>query len=380
MTRQTDRIALPGQTAGTSRAVTLHRYGQRGARPKAYIQASIHADETPGLLVAHHLTRLLDEADARGAITGEIVLVPYANPIGLANFVNATHLGRYELMGGGNFNRNWPDVFEPVAAKIEGRLTDDGAANVALIREAMGAVIEAGEPSQELPALRQILARAACDADLVLDLHCDDQALMHLFLIPALWPNAADLAADLGCRAVMLSDPTGGDPFDEAFSSPWTRLATRFPSHPIPPACLSATVELRGQADVSDKLAAPDAAALLRVLQRRGLVAGDPGPLPAPLCEATPLEAVDTIKAPAAGVLAYRVELGDQIETGQTVAELVDPAADNPAAARQPIVSRASGLVLSLRAFRLVAPGMTVAKIVGKEPLPHRTGGHLLED
>ena len=380
MPRRTDRPPLPSQAPGTARSLTIHRYGTPGARPKAYVQAALHADETPALLVQHHLTRLLDDADAAGEITGEIVIVPYANPIGLAQFLNAHHMGRHELGSAGNFNRNWPDLFEPVADRLGGRLTADAEANVALVRKAMAETLEARKPGTELEGLRVLLAREAVDADLVLDLHCDDEALMHLFTIPAHWPGCADLAAELGCRAVLLADPSGGNPFDEAFSAPWIRLAARFPDHPIPPACLSATVELRGSADVSDELAGADAAALLRVLRRRGLVAGDPGSPPAPLAEATPLDAMDTLNTPAAGVLSYKVALGAEVAEGDVIAELIDPVADDPAEGRRRIVTRTDGLLLARRLHRYALPGMTVAKVVGNRTLPHRAGGHLLED
>ena len=108
MTRTTERHALPCPGIGTERRLTVHRYGARGARPKAYFHGALHADEVPGLMVLHHLAHLLDEAAAAGKILGEIVLVPYANPIGLAQIVNGYHMGRYDMKGGGNFNRNWP--------------------------------------------------------------------------------------------------------------------------------------------------------------------------------------------------------------------------------------------------------------------------------
>jgi len=380
MTRQTERLLLPGQTPGSQRSLTVHRYGARGARPKAYLQASLHADEIPGLLVQHHLIGILDRAAADGAISGEIVVVPYANPIGLAQTVNASHLGRHELGGGGNFNRNWPDLFEATANKVDGRLGANPERNIALIRATMLDILEQRQPTTELDNLRLLLAREAIDADLVLDLHCDDDALMHLFMLPAHWPEANDLAAELQSQATLLADPSGGDPFDEAFSSPWTRLAQRFPEHPIPPACLSVTVELRGRADVSDELASADASALFRVLQRRGLVAGDPGPLPEIPAEATPLDAVDSVRAPATGVLSYRAALGQKVKRGEVIADLIDPAAEQPAEARQEIVSGTDGLILSRRIHKYILPGMTVAKVVGTEPLPSRSGGYLMED
>ncbi len=386
MIRTTERQALLPSATGTQRLLTLHRYGAPETRPKAYLQAALHADETPGLLVLHHLVRLIDAAAARGEITGQIVILPYANPIGLDQNVNGYHLGRQHLGGGGNFNRNWFDLSEPVAEAVNGKLGSDPEKNVDMIRAALRAAVsgrrEALPPDQlgaELIDHRLRLAEEAIDADLVLDLHCDLEALMHIFLIPAHWPEAQDIVAELGCQAALLAADSGGGSFDEAFSTPWTKLAARFPEHPIPPACLSATVELRGRGDVSDSLAETDAAALFRILQRRGFVAGDPGNLPERLCEATPLEAVDVLRAPAAGVLAYKVALGARVEEGDVVAEVIDPAAD-PKSARTEVTARTDGLVLSRHVQFYVTPGTSIAKIVGTKPLPHRSEGSLLED
>ncbi len=383
MARQIERIVLQGTTPGTRREVVLRRYGEPGARPKVYLQASLHADETPALLLAHHLARLLDAAQAAGTIRGEVVLVPYANPIGLGQFVNAEQLGRHELRGGGNFNRDWPDFFPAVAEAVDGKLTASTEENVATIRTALHAALDAiaAQPVRnEMLNLRLTLARQAIDADMVLDLHCDDEALIYLFVTPAHWPQAHDLAADLKCRAVLLAEQSGGGSFDEAYSTPWIRLAERFPNHPIPAACLAGTVELRGQADVGDHFAEADAAGLFSALQRFGVIAGDPGPVPEPLCEATRLDACDSIKAPAVGVLSYAVELGDTVRKGDVIAWLIDPAADDPATARQPIHAGTDGLVLSRRLHKFALPGMTIAKVVGSETLPERKGAYLLDD
>ncbi|MGH6946633.1 MAG: succinylglutamate desuccinylase/aspartoacylase family protein [Kiloniellales bacterium] len=379
MPRQTEQLPLIPAAAGSGRVLALHRFGATGARPKAYLQAALHADETPGLLVLHHLLSLLEAVQEADSIRGEIVVAPYANPIGLSQFVNGVQLGRYAMIGSGNFNRNWPDLYTPIAEGLGNRLGDDAEANKRAIRAAMRAHIEDWEPQSELESLRRLLAREAADADYVFDLHCDDEALLHLFLVPQHWPLAEPLAAELGVSAVLLAEDSGGSTFDETFSGPWLRLAARYPGRPIPPACLSTTVELRGRSDVDDKLAIEDAAALYRSLQRFGVVAGDPGPQPRMRCEATGLDATDTIRSPVSGVVAYRVALGATVEAGDIVAEIVNPAAP-PKTARTPVATRASGLVLSRRSHRYVAAGMVIAKVVGREPLPHRQGGALLDD
>lgn len=380
MTRTSERLPLGADRPGTERTLLIHRYGDPEARPKAYLQAALHADETPALLVAHHLARLLDAADARGEIAGQIVLVPYANPIGLDQFVNRRITGRFELAGGGNFNRNWPDLFEPLCERVSGTLGDDAAANVAAIRRAINGLLAEHPATSQLERLRLALARLAADADLVLDLHCDDEALMHLYLLAAHWPDGQVLAAELGCRAVLLADDSGGGAFDESFATLWLRLAARFPERPIPAACLAGTVELRGQADVCDALAEQDAGALFRALQHHGLIEGEPEPPPEPHCDATRLEACDIVVAPAAGVLSYTVEPGQRVRAGDTLAWLVDPAAVDPNAGRQAITARTDGLVLNRRLHKYVVAGLAVAKVVGNTPLPWRREGQLLSE
>ena len=99
-----------------------------------------------------------------------------------------------------------------------------------------------------------------------------------------------------------------------------------------------------------------------------------------PASNATRLDAADSVKAPVAGILSYKVALGDQVRAGDVIADLIDPAAEEPERGRQSIVTQANGLVLSRCYYKYVTPGTTIAKVVGSEPLKHRTGGYLLEN
>lgn len=383
MTHEVARIPLVTMSPGTERRLTVHRFGAAGARPKAYLQAGTHADEIPGLLVLHHLLRRLIAADREGGMLGEVVVVPFANPIGLSQRLGGELLGRYEFSGGGNFNRNFPNLDEAVVKRVEDKLTADADENVAAIRAAMLAELDERSAETDLEVQRLALMRLAVDADIALDLHCDSEAVMHLFVGNHLWPAAADLSAQIGSRATLLAVDSGDDPFDEACSRPWWALANEYGgAHPIPPACLAATVELRGRADVGDDFAAPDADNLFRFLQRRGVVAGDPGPLPAPLCEATPFEGTDYVIAPFAGVVAYQKAPGDVIEKGETVADLIDPAAGDPTAdgARVALASPVSGVMVSRHLMKLARAGERICMVAGAEPLAHRKPGKLMLD
>lgn len=376
MALTTDILTLPAAGPGTARRLTVLRYTSSVSGPKAYVQAAVHADEVPALLVAQHLREKLNALDAAGQLRGEIILVPYANPIGLTQFLQGWHLGRYELDSGANFNRGYPDLFEAVASAVESQLTDEAEANVALIRQALRAKLPTGLPADENGALKHLLYRLSCDADVVLDLHCDYEATMHLYIGTPLWPAAADLAACLQSAVVLLADDSGGEAFDEANSRLWWRLAKRFPQHPIPPACCAATVELRGDRDVDDTLAAQDADGLIAFLAGRGFI---DGPVRAPadtVPEATDLEAVDSLSAACPGVLVWAVKLGSTVKTGDTLGHLVDP----ETGLRHPITARNDGLFFAARGHRWVRPGQWIAKIAGREKLDWRKPGALLSN
>jgi len=115
-------------------------------------------------------------------------------------------------------------------------------------------------------------------------------------------------------------------------------------------------------------------------LRRRGVIAGDPGPLPEPACEATPLVGVDMVRAPVQGVVIYTRALGERVQAGDVVAVLVDPDAEEPGAARTEVRTAASGLLFTRRNFRFARPGDVLCKVAGATPLAHRLEGSLLSN
>jgi predicted deacylase len=79
------------------------------------------------------------------------------------------------------------------------------AANVALIRKAALAALQTTNPVNELQTMRVEILKLSIDADIVLDLHCDMDAALHLFTAaPDLTGAAQELAAELGVQATML--------------------------------------------------------------------------------------------------------------------------------------------------------------------------------
>ena len=360
-----ETIALGG--GGGRHELLVRRFGTPGARPKVYVQAGLHADEMPGVLTAHHLCTLLEAA----TVVGELAVLPLANPLGLAQRLLGGAVGRFSLADGSNYNRGYPRLWEAAGAALDGRLGPDEAANGALVRAALrdaAAALPAVTPEEHL---RRALLRLAVDADVVLDLHCDGQAVMHLYTTPRDAEAFMPLARLLEAEAVLTADESGDDPFDEACSRSAPELRRRFPGHALPPGCRAATVELRGAADVDDELAAADARALLGALRHMGAVAGDKPVLPRARCAPTPLAAVAPVIAPVAGVIAYTRMHGERVAEGDTVLEIVDAATG----ARTPVPAATGGLLFSRRTARYTQAGGRIGKIAGVEV---RRAGKLL--
>jgi predicted deacylase len=210
--RQTTRYTLPQVGIGCRHEVLFHDYypinHATGAHPAAsntipdadwfaedrvYIQSSLHADELPGLLVTQHLIKLLDIAASEGRIQKQITIVPYANPLGLNQFIHTYHQGRFSTLTGTNFNRDWMDISKAVVAKIS-QATKDGTISssiskekkVGIVRRFMYEEILAFEASKPEKIWKKELFKRSAISSIVLDLHCDsgivELHLNHLLL------------------------------------------------------------------------------------------------------------------------------------------------------------------------------------------------------
>ncbi|MDR5838816.1 M14 family metallopeptidase [Caballeronia sp. LZ034LL] len=366
---------LAGAPLGTGRVLTSYGFGPQDGDPsrKVYIQASLHADELPGMVVAWYLKQRFAALEADGRLTARIVLVPVANPAGLNQHWFGAQMGRFDLRSGQDFNRRFPELGPELALHLKSRLNGDEHHNGRLIRTALRDALAARQPVTELDAQRLELMRLACDADLVIDLHCDWEAAPHLYTTPEAWPAIEPLARYLGSEAQLLADVSGGEPFDEACASAWRYLRGVFGErYPLPPGVLPVTLELRGVRDVSHELAARDAQAIVDTLMHLGMIEGD-APEPPPLRHpATPLAGCEHLRAPLAGVILHRREIGETVRAGETIAEVLDPLEDRLV----PLVAGTDGVLYARHWTRFATAGMLVARIAGEHAA--RTGDLLV--
>lgn len=328
-------VTIPGDMPGLSYSLTVLRFaGTDPTAPKAYLQAALHGNELPGVAALHVLIPKLRAAEAEGRLKGSVTVVPFANPIGLNQFQWDDHQGRFFYGNRTNFNRAFALIDRPDPALL--------------------AVPDAASCDRRLKASLQGLA---LDADLVLDLHCDNEGPNYLYMPAELWPHSADLAAALDCAAVLTFEGGTDASFDEAAFRPHLNSGN-FERRVV------ATVELKGVHDVGPETAQKDGEGIYRFLVGRGVVA-DPSATPVgPFTgKGVPQSYVEMVRAPVGGMAFFHVKPGDVVKAGQLIAELIPVPGDGSAVV--PVHAAAPGLVLTRVLARAIRVGDDLVKIVG---------------
>ena len=372
---------IQGDTPSSHFQIPVYEFGDKNAPHKIYLQAGMHADEHPGMLVLNHLMDSLEAAEAAGNLNAYFVILPVVNPLGLVHITHHAHRGRYHLTNGLNYNRGWPDFAKMILAdtSVCAKFGDDAASNKKLVRDWIANWLATTTPITALEKQRHIVMRHCFDADMVLDLHCDDMALNHIYIVPQNIPRYQGLSDRLGSVATLLAEDSGGGSFDEVWSGLWISLQDALPDHAWPDPVLSATLEYRGQADVYDDIAKQDAINLHDFFCDEDLIASAPSTPLAPACTPTALNACEIVRVTSSGLIAYHVSLGDVVKTGDIIADLISLDGTAPARERTPIYAGTDGIVFSMLQSKYVWPGTSIAKIAGTSALASR-GTYLLED
>ncbi|MCV3736509.1 succinylglutamate desuccinylase/aspartoacylase family protein [Rhizobium sp. TRM96647] len=347
-------ITIAGDTPGVEWRLPVLRFrGDTETAPRVYLQAALHANELPGTAVLHFLCDRLRTAEAEGALAGDVTIVPQANPIGAAQAHFGEMQGRFDLASRTNFNRDFPLV----------TLAERNDLLAGLDRETA------------VKRLKRTLLHMALGAELVLDLHCDDESVQYAYIDEAFWPEAADLAAALSMQAVFLSDGES-TAFEEAVGHAFKRQdgsqSAKVPGR------LAVTVELRGRRDVHAETARADAGGLFRFLAARGVVRGAEAQVPEFTGPAVPLDNIDMVRALEPGTVLFHKDIGDMVEAGELLATIITRPgfADG---AYQMRTERA-GLIATRTSDRFVRRGDDLMKIVCENRIRTDRAPGTLED
>lgn len=358
------RIPLTAPAPGHERHLTVHEFG--AGEHIAYIQAGLHADEWPGLLVVQHLLEKLAQLEQAGKILQTIRVVPYANPLGMNQRLFGVFPGRYDMVTGQNFNRGMALSAEELVARVEPQLTDDAEANDRRVRAELRALVNEKTTEYEVHALHKALLSESIDATVMLDLHCDFGAMPYLFYGKHQVEQGQALAHCLGFPLSLEEDVRGTVAFDGTHTQPWVVLSDQT-SAPLARPCFAATLELRGVRDVDDAFAQRDAEGLLAFLEHQGFIT-DSGAEPQPM-DGTPerfdVEQVKLVQSAANGILVHHMPLGSRVRQGEHIADIV--LLDREAPQRVAVEAPVGGLLFNLSHTYLVHPGATLAMIASDE-------------
>jgi uncharacterized protein len=193
----------------------------------------------------------------------------------------------------------------------------------------------------------------------VLDLHSDINATVHVMAHHVVAEPLLSLAARLGAKRLVLTDGSQTPRvFDEAIVLSHLCLNERFPEARVKLPTV-ATLELRGNRDVGHDAAAHDAGAILDFLADQGVVGCAAPPADLTGVSAVPSESLASATAPHPGIIVFHRQVGDQVESGDLLAEIVDPAEGRTTMLRAP----RSGIVLTATGTRYAVMGTQVCRI-----------------
>jgi predicted deacylase len=322
---------------GDAVQVGVWRFDGASAGPKVHLQAGVHADEIAGMLVLHRLMQGLAVAEAEGRLKGSVTVVPQANPLGIGQFRQGRILGRFHDATGHNFNRGFD-----LSAAME-------------------------QPSTNVQEWQKKLVQLAATADVMLDLHTDDEALPYIYVHRSFWPRGRELAAAMKMDVAIIWDEGGDGSFEETIIAPWLREGTT-------QGRMAATLELRGQGDVNDRYATQDAEGLYAWLCGYGIIDDAVSPSDWPV-EVKDMAQMETIIAPQPGVLIFEKELGDVVEQGQRFARILRRPGDP--SSEVVLVAEQTGRMVTRYRDRLISQGAVVAKFTGSRVSRNWSGGLL---
>jgi uncharacterized protein len=369
-------LPLPDLSPGTRMMLREYTFGPQEAEHSIYLQAALHAGEVPGLLVIQHLLTRLESLESDRALTGRVTVMTWANPVGMQQFVGGTLTGRFDCAGSGNFDRRFPDIGSEVVRRF-------GAGNGPTHHDdAKYRLMEMARPAEQgsdpVEYLKKILLWRAFAHDMVLDLHCDKTAVMHVYGNWTHEQRTVTLSRCLNAPVLLLEDSAGGGTFDQAFHDAWSALRQ----------CglqcgsrqgFAAVVELRGQRDVSDTFATCDADALVDFLRIEGFVGDGRQSVQHEPPAISALEAVDHLKAMRTGIVTWCVPVGTFVARGAEIGVITD-LTDGQAESRTVVRSSIDGVLVARMHVHFVLAGQRIAMIAGRDKVPGRVGGALLPD
>jgi predicted deacylase len=295
--------------------IIRHTFSSQLAQPTKRISlvTGLHGDELEGLYICHQLMETLKKLEEKNSLKGEVHIYPAVNP-------QALETG----------TRLWPFF-----------ATD--------INRAFG---EQNTPSLVTETSRALLEDIKANSDLVVDFHASNLHLMELPQIRIIEGFEKKL---LPLAQLCNVDLIWVHPHAEIFES---TLGYNLNKAKIPTLVIETGICLRIHKNYCDQIVR----GILNLLQQTGIIE-------APCTDvATPKlvqpKNVAMIQAKNAGLFVKQVEVGQTLNEGDKIGDLIDPVQGK---ILEEIFSPCSGLVFTLREYPLAGQGAPLARIATEE-------------
>lgn len=358
----------------TNEVINIHRFAGRNKGPSVYIQAGIHGNEHPGILVATELLAKIEQSTANGSLAGSVTVVPVCNPIALSQIIKGEIVGRFDLNTGENFNRHFPDILRSVIEQSTEH--KNSVINIETIRSLIREKLETLSFQNTSEQMKARLFQLASEHDIVLDLHADNCSVLHLYAPEQRKNITAQLASDLGCELALTGAHDANGALDDVLNHMWSAIYDELNFCSPDELPLAYTIELRGRYDLGEELIKQDANGLYDFLCHMGVI-NENKPEKQHSFKALPVHGIDTHKAGTLGVLKLHKTLGQRVSKGELIAEITSPEKMLEKTTEQ-LCANTDGILFCHSFHGVVPVGQTVFKIAGEKIL-HEESGHALE-
>lgn len=309
-------------TSGAKLELQIFKFkGHDDNAPSTYIQSTIHGSEVQG----YYVSLILIEYFAENQPTGNVTIVPIANPYGVDCKVGDYTLGKFDLNTGNNWNRKYFDYSILINKFLNKNLNKNLSDIAPLFKKEITQAIEnaLSQPQEKTAKLALNLQYMASQANIVLDLHCDTISVEHIYS-----PSyAIESAKKFGIPFIVEIKDKFFGAMDEAIFYPWVQLINAYSSTYINnvfnPDIEAFTLELGSQEIINKNQAKKQASQILSYLGSKGICNHSQNQN-TKIYSCTKEDFI-SITAPQGGIIIDYAPLGKIIKPGLNLIEISSP-------------------------------------------------------
>ncbi len=319
------------QTLASGDVLQLQTYQFKGktGNKKVYIQANLHGAEIVGNAVIYELIQFLSQLKPED-IAGEILLVPFCNPLGVNQRSLFFSTGRYNPYDGNNWNRIfWDyvdekpdfDTFVSQNINLSKSVIQDNYRQQIISKFKQKIKQQTARGLSFSQHYRNQLHLLSLSADYVIDIHSSSiEAIDYLYCFEQRQKSADYFLLDYA----ILMNKYDGYAFDEAFLNPWLVLEKKFAKQRrnIVFDLESWTLELGSGMRVNENSVTKGVKGIVNYLASKNVI-NQVVKLPTKTTTFIPKNTVKSYYASTGGIIRNRLGAGTKVKHGDILCQIL---------------------------------------------------------